>query len=198
MFEAQIFDKIKAYLELVSRLFSSFSFLSPMAEEFPEEVNSPQPPPFLEVICKSSGKKSRFAVGTKAGFAVSLINRKLGIGAPLALHIEAVKEGEEPISFGPDAVLVNYDNGWKLQTVTELDFPGTRKEDAVRGVSTQIPFVKNFDDSHSAKGASKPGISFLYIAKILAAFILMFVLAGIFMLALENLPRLILFINSSM
>lgn len=76
------------------------------------------------MVCRSSGKKSRFAAGTKAGFAVLLINRKLGIGAPLALHIEAVKDGEEPISFGPEAVLVNYGNGWKLQTVTELDFPG--------------------------------------------------------------------------
>ncbi|XVF56805.1 hypothetical protein PTKIN_Ptkin06aG0150000 [Pterospermum kingtungense] len=167
------------------------------AEEFPEEVNSPQPPSFLEVVCKSSGKKSRFAAGTKAGFAVLLINRKLGIGGPLALHIEAVKEGEEPISFGPDAVLVNYGNGWKLQTVTQLDFPGIGKQEGLRGVSTPIPIVQNWDGSHSTKAASKPGISFLYIAKIVLAFILMFLLAGIFVLALENLPRLILFINSS-
>ncbi|EOY10486.1 Uncharacterized protein TCM_025839 [Theobroma cacao] len=170
-----------------------------MAEEFAEEVNnSLQPPPFVEVICKSSGKKSRFAAGTKAGFAVSLINRKLDIGNPFALHIEAVKQGEEPISFGPDAVLVNYGNGWKLQTVTEADFPGTRKGEGFRPVSAQIPIVKNFDGSHSTKRTSKPGISYLYIAKILLAFVLMFVLAGILMLGLENLPRLILFINSSM
>ncbi|XP_022743814.1 uncharacterized protein LOC111294669 [Durio zibethinus] len=170
-----------------------------MAEEFPVEVNSTQPPPFLDVVCKSSGKKSRFAAGTKAGFAVSLINRKLGIGAPLSLHIEAVKEGEEPISFGPDAVLVGYGNGWLLQTVTEVDFPGTRKEEGVEGISTQIPNVKNFDGfHHPTKGASKPGISYLYIAKIVFAFILMFVLAAIFMLALDSLPTLILFINSSM
>ncbi|XVE90223.1 hypothetical protein DITRI_Ditri20bG0061800 [Diplodiscus trichospermus] len=166
------------------------------AEEFPEEVNSPQPPPFLEVVCESYGKKCRFAAGTKAGFAVSLINRKLGIGAPLALHIEAVKEGEEPISFGPDAVIVSYGNGWKLQTVTEANFPGIGNLQGVQGVSTQIPNIKNFDGSHPTKRASKPGISFLYIAKIVIAFILMFVLAGIFMLALDNLPTLILFINS--
>ncbi|OMO67856.1 hypothetical protein CCACVL1_20257 [Corchorus capsularis] len=97
-----------------------------MEEEFPQKVNPPQPPPFLEILCKSSGKKSRFAAGTKAGFAVSLMNMKLDIGSPLALHIGAVKEGEEPISFGPDAVLVNYGNGWKLQTVTEVDFPGNQ------------------------------------------------------------------------
>ena len=97
---------------------------------------------FLEVVCQSSGKKSRFAAGTKAGFAVFLINKKLGIGFPLALHIEAVKEGEEPISFGPEAVLVNYGNGWKLQTVTEVDFPGIGKGEGVRGVSTPISIVK--------------------------------------------------------
>ena len=43
-------------------------------EEIPKEVNSPQPPSFLEVVCQSSGKKSRFAAGTKAGFAVFLTN----------------------------------------------------------------------------------------------------------------------------
>ena len=70
------------------------------------------------------GKISRFAVGTKAGFAVALINRKLASGVPLVLHIEAVKDEEEPISFGPDALLVDYGNGWKLKTVTELDYGG--------------------------------------------------------------------------
>lgn len=79
---------------------------------------------YLEVICKSSGKISRYAAGTKAGFAVNLINRKLGNGNPLALHIEAVKEGEEPINFGPNAVLVDYGKDWKLQTVTEVDYAG--------------------------------------------------------------------------
>ncbi|PQQ00261.1 hypothetical protein Pyn_20154 [Prunus yedoensis var. nudiflora] len=50
--------------------------------------------------------------GTEAGFAVSLINKKLGFGDPLAAHIEAFKEGEEPISFGPSSALVDYGNGW--------------------------------------------------------------------------------------
>ncbi|KAG5232868.1 maltase-glucoamylase, intestinal protein [Salix suchowensis] len=66
------------------------------------------PKQVLEVICKGLGKTSSFAAGTKAGFAVSLINRKLDIGSPFVLHIEAVKDREEPISFGPDAVLVDY------------------------------------------------------------------------------------------
>lgn len=79
---------------------------------------------FLEVTCRSSGKKTRYAAGTKSSFAVNLINRKLDLGSPLALHIEAVKEGEEPVNFGPDAVLVDYGTGWKLQTVTEVDYAG--------------------------------------------------------------------------
>ena len=63
---------------------------------------------FVEVICKSLGRTRRFAAGTEAGFAIYLINKKLDTGVPLALHIEAVKEGEEPVSFGPNAVLVDY------------------------------------------------------------------------------------------
>lgn len=72
----------------------------------------------MEVSCRSSGKSRRFAVGTEAGFALNMINQKLGSGAQPALHIEAVKEGEEPVSFGPNSVLVNYGEGWKLQTVS--------------------------------------------------------------------------------
>lgn len=81
----------------------------------------------MEVKCKSSGKIRRFAEGTDAGFAVSLINRKLDNGAPKSLLIEAIKEGEEPISFGPNSLLVNYGDGWKLHTVTEIDFAGFGK-----------------------------------------------------------------------
>lgn len=53
------------------------------------------------------GEKTRYAVGTKASFAVNLIiSRKLDIRSALALHIEVVKEGEEPINFGSRAVLI--------------------------------------------------------------------------------------------
>ncbi|KAJ6877390.1 hypothetical protein NC651_030201 [Populus alba x Populus x berolinensis] len=163
-------------------------------EEEDSKVNSPPPPPpFLEVTCKSLGKTSRFAAGTKAGFAVSLINRKLDVGAPFVLHIEAVKDGEEPISFGPDAVLVDYGNGWKLQTFTVLDYVGVRQAEHFQ----QIP-KQSSDGSRPAKTATNPGISFLYMAKILVAFVLLFVLGASLTLALENLPRLILFINSFM
>ncbi|KAL9436365.1 hypothetical protein AB3S75_022421 [Citrus x aurantiifolia] len=164
-----------------------------MADEESSKANLPLPPPFLEVTCRSSGKKTRYAAGTKSSFAVNLINRKLDLGSPLALHIEAVKEGEEPVNFGPDAVLVDYGTGWKLQTVTEVDYAeGVTKGE---GIPAQI---ESSGGTHPTKRVSKSGISSLYIAKILLAFILMFMLGAILTIALENLPRLILFINSSM
>lgn len=79
---------------------------------------------FLEVSCRSSGKVRRFAAGTTARYALHAINRKLGPGAPPALHVEAVRDGEEPVSFGPSAALVDYGRGWRLQTVTAHDAPG--------------------------------------------------------------------------
>ncbi|XP_059463629.1 uncharacterized protein LOC132192339 [Corylus avellana] len=169
-----------------------------MAEEEP----APHPrPTFLEVKCKSSGKTRRFAVGTDAGFALSLINRRLETGKPLALHIEALKEGEEPIAFGPNSALVDYGRGWKLQTVIELDFDyaGVPKGEGVRPVTTRFSTVPSTGGSRPAKGEdSKPEISFVYIGRIILAFILIFVLGAIFTLALESLPRLILYIKSAM
>lgn len=73
---------------------------------------------FLEVYCRSSGKVRRFAAGTEAGYALLVINKKLDAGDCPALLIETAKEGEEPVVFGPNAVLINYGKGWKLQTVT--------------------------------------------------------------------------------
>ncbi|KAJ6798660.1 uncharacterized protein M6B38_286090 [Iris pallida] len=91
-----------------------------MAEE--EEDKSTSSHQFLEVLCNSSGKVRRFAAGTEAGYALYLINRKLEIGIPQAFHIEAVKDGEEPVSFGPNAILVSYGKDWKLQTVIEKGY----------------------------------------------------------------------------
>jgi hypothetical protein len=71
---------------------------------------------FLEVKC-SSGKIRRFAQGTESRFALRIINSKLEWGDPLALCIAAVKEGEEPVIFGPSAPLANYGDGWKLETL---------------------------------------------------------------------------------
>jgi len=61
-------------------------------------------------------------MGTDAGFAVALINRKLKGTVVPASHIEAAKDGEEPIAFGPTSFLSDFGDGWKLQTVTLTDF----------------------------------------------------------------------------
>ena len=89
---------------------------------------------FLEVTCRSSGKVRRFSAGTTARYALHAINRKLEPGAPPALHVEAVRDGEEPVSFGPSAALADYGRGWRLQTVTAQDAPGTHH--APRGADT--------------------------------------------------------------
>ncbi|KAI3444196.1 hypothetical protein Pfo_000861 [Paulownia fortunei] len=165
------------------------------------EVKLPQQPlPFLEVVCKSSGKIRRFSVGTEAGFAVNLINKKLlndigGGNGLLASHIEAVKDGEEePVNFGPSSLLVDYGSGWKLQTVTESH--GDKGGVHIGTARVQKASANGIDDSHSMRRRQSP-ISFLYIGKILIAFLLIFVFGAVFTLALENLPRFILYINSS-
>ncbi|KAI4348495.1 hypothetical protein L6164_009213 [Bauhinia variegata] len=166
-----------------------------MAEEGKPAPPQPSPPPYFEVNCKSSGKTRRFAVGTDAEFAVLLINRKLNAGNPLALHIEAVKKGEEPIAFGPKSVLVDYGDGWKLQTFTEADLIfGIRNGEDVRPIPMRTP--GSSDIPRPERRVSKPVISFLYIFKIVFAFVLMFVLGAIFTLALDNLPILITFVKS--
>ncbi|KAF6134230.1 hypothetical protein GIB67_010029 [Kingdonia uniflora] len=82
-------------------------------------LQSPHSSLFVEVTCTSSGKVRRFSKGTQSKFALQLINQKRGFGAPLASYIEAVKQGEEPVSFGDSSVLVEYGDGWKLQTFTD-------------------------------------------------------------------------------
>ncbi|KAF7146919.1 hypothetical protein RHSIM_Rhsim03G0049800 [Rhododendron simsii] len=165
--------------------------------------------PFVEVVCKSSGKTRRFAAGTEAGFAVSLINRKVE-GGPITSHIEAVKEGEEPVSFGPNSVLVNYGDGWKLQTVNGAEVfefwitldERNRKIDTWEGKGLRKGEFNRPTTLHNASvrglEASQPVTSYLYVGKILLAFILIFAMGAVLTLALENLPRLILFINSSL
>ncbi|XP_056171226.1 uncharacterized protein LOC115683320 isoform X2 [Syzygium oleosum] len=174
------------------------------------EVGPPQqlPPPFLEVACRSSGKRRRFAAGTEAGFAMRVMNKKLESGSPFALFIEAVKEGEEAVTFGPKSALVDYGSGWRLQTVSEVDYAGNLhllggsenrgdEGEGFRQHMARAPF-QNADGSSIVKDGGKPVISLAYLGKILVAFILIFVLGAIFTLALEFLPVLILSINSIM
>ncbi|XP_051149080.1 uncharacterized protein LOC127263855 [Andrographis paniculata] len=157
-------------------------------------------PTFLEVICKCSGKIRRFSVGTEAGFAVNLMNKKLisdgGMNISLATYIEAFKEGEEPISFGPSSLLVDYGSGWKLQTV--VDSQGNR-EAHTRQVQKESP--KGTYDSKSRGSGNQnskiqSGFTLVYMGKILLAFLFMFIFGAIVTLGLENLPHLILYINS--
>ncbi|KAG1358708.1 hypothetical protein COCNU_08G001540 [Cocos nucifera] len=132
---------------------------------------------FLEVTCMCSGKVRRFADGTEAGFALHLINRKLGIGFPAALYIEAVKEGEEPVSFGPNAVLVNYGKDWKLQTVTNEGYEEATQMQ--QQTSKSFPEKMKSSDLRSRKKTDsdiRPAINFQYIGKILVAFAFIFLL----------------------
>ncbi|KAJ7976437.1 Maltase-glucoamylase, intestinal protein [Quillaja saponaria] len=176
-----------------------------MAEE--TTLSPPPSPAFLEVNCRSSGRTRRFAVGTDAGFAVSLINRKLNKGNPFVWHIESVQEGDEPIAFGPNSVLVDYGHGWKLQTVTEADLGvGVQNAEDLPAmpmpipIPIPIPIANSSGAACSAKRVSKPQpvTTSLYIGKIVLAFSFIFVFGAIFTLALENLPSLILFIKSAM
>ncbi|TVU45037.1 hypothetical protein EJB05_04506 [Eragrostis curvula] len=149
----------------------------------------PPPPQFLEVTCRSSGKVRRFAAGTTARYALHAINRKLDPGLPPALHVEAVRDGEEeePVCFGPSAPLADYGRGWRLQTVTAQDAPGS-----LRGAAAS-PADANRSDAQAAKDFRggdnlRSGATAIYILKILLAFVFIFLLGGLFTFLLEKLP----------
>lgn len=84
---------------------------------------------FLEVFSKTLDRIHRFAVRTTAGAAVSIIDRKIKRGHARPLHIEAIKQGEIPIAFGPDALLVDYGPDWKLHTFTEREATYIKADD---------------------------------------------------------------------
>uniref|UniRef100_A0ACD6A5R7 Uncharacterized protein n=1 Tax=Avena sativa TaxID=4498 RepID=A0ACD6A5R7_AVESA len=147
-----------------------------------DAAGSVPPPPFLEVTCRSSGVVRRFAAGTTARYALHAVNRKLAPGAPAALHVEAAKDGEEPVCFGPTAPLADYGRGWRLQTVTEQDASApdhTKKGDGdgKGGVRDREALMN--------KGTSA------YLAKIGLAFVFMFLIGGLFTYLLETIPDMI-------
>lgn len=57
--------------------------------------------------------------------------------------------------------------------------------------------LQGVDGPHPMTERRSSPISFVYIGKILFAFLLLFVIGAVFTLFLENLPQLILYINSS-
>ncbi|KAH8940599.1 hypothetical protein BDL97_15G098100 [Sphagnum fallax] len=78
--------------------------------------------PFVE-ISGPDGMKKRFATGTKASFAVDRFNSVLKDPNLPVVCIAAVKEGEDPIEFGPDVELILFDATWTLQIVQEAVAP---------------------------------------------------------------------------
>ncbi|WOH12174.1 hypothetical protein DCAR_0831673 [Daucus carota subsp. sativus] len=184
-----------------------------MAEKQEQEalknLDNESKPSFVEVVCKSSGKVRRFAAGTDAGFAVSLINKKLlldNISAKssrsspqLASHIEAVKPGhdsEEPISFGPTASLVNYGSPWILQTVVTQPHKPKRTVECSKIFHIYMG-SSGTEGSCSEKKESQP-LGHLCIGKIALALPIVFVIWKIFLQFLQNLPLLLLYIHNGM
>uniref|UniRef100_A0A7N0V2C6 Uncharacterized protein n=1 Tax=Kalanchoe fedtschenkoi TaxID=63787 RepID=A0A7N0V2C6_KALFE len=153
-----------------------------------------RPPPFLEVACKSSGKVRRFAAGTKAGFALHIITKKLEYGSQPGSFIEAVKKGEEPVTFGPDATLVDYGSGWKLQTAGES--LGV-KNGGIRPATNEFGSDKTLKGSY-LEVTTGQAVDAQYLGRIFLAFVFLFLLGAVFTVALENLPRLIAYISSNL
>ncbi|XP_078430844.1 maltase-glucoamylase, intestinal protein [Wolffia australiana] len=97
---------------------------------------------FVEVLCKSTEKTWRFALGTTAGWALEQMNRSLRHGLPQGFFIVAVKEGEEQVVFGPSAVLSLFGHGWRLQTVTDEDLGGRKSSGIAAAASDKFVEVK--------------------------------------------------------
>ncbi|KAG8372303.1 hypothetical protein BUALT_Bualt12G0052200 [Buddleja alternifolia] len=156
---------------------------------------TPPNEPYKYCTLRQSANIFNFGGNLCAKFVEKLINDGGGGNGLLVSHIEAVKGGgEEPVSFGPNSLLVHYGSGWKLQTVVESIgdkglYIGTTR---VR----KVP-AKGIDVSDSTGIVTQKPIGLVYIGKILLVFVLLFAFGAVFTLALENLPRSILYVNSS-
>lgn len=64
------------------------------------------------------GRPRRFAPGTRSSFAVERFNKKLVDAVKPVVCVEAYKEGEDPVEFGPDAELMSMCT-WDLRVVQE-------------------------------------------------------------------------------
>ncbi|CAA7394870.1 unnamed protein product [Spirodela intermedia] len=118
------------------------------------------------------------------------MNQKLELGLPRGLGIEGVKDGEEPVRFGPDAILVGCGQGWSLQTAFD--------EAMVSGAAiTSSSVLQNPAYAGAPRKPSGGHITPGYIGRIALAFVFMFFLGGLLTLFLEYLPALLAFISSS-
>lgn len=72
-------------------------------------------------VCGPDKSSRRFALGTRASFAVDRFNKKLVDAVKPVVCVEAFKEGEDPIEFGPDAPLMSMCT-WNLRVVQEAPF----------------------------------------------------------------------------
>lgn len=75
---------------------------------------------YVEVFGPDKDSK-RFALGTRASFAVDRFNKKLVDALKPVVCVEAFKEGEDPVEFGPDAPLMSMCT-WDLRVVQEGSF----------------------------------------------------------------------------
>ncbi|XP_039117304.1 uncharacterized protein LOC120253096 isoform X2 [Dioscorea cayenensis subsp. rotundata] len=151
-------------------------------KKFDGEPEGPEPsqPSFLEVLCKSSGKMRRFAA--------------------------AVKDGEEPVCFGPNAVLVNYGKGWRLQTVIDEGMHSMHRKgfEEMRGLKSAMRQRTSTINPSEIQSAEKPIAESSirgnceYFGRILLAFAFIFLLGGTLTVFLEKLPELISFVSSAM
>lgn len=78
---------------------------------------------FVEVLGPDA-KKKRFAEGTRAGFVVDRFNKLIPNDTKPVVCVQAHKEGEEPIEYGPEVELqILHDKSWALQSVSECKLP---------------------------------------------------------------------------
>eukprot|EP00250_Pteridium_aquilinum_P019140 c24313_g1_i1 orf=479-946(-) len=132
------------------------------------------------------GKAYRFAVGTKAGFAVERINAKLSNPSAEVLWIEATHPGENSVEFGPDADLASYGDGWSLHAVSH--HPNGSK--SRKPLSEQVDLSLLYPDGKLPRGR-KGELTFEYVSKIVMCFLFMLIFGAILTTFLEQLPMLL-------
>ncbi|CAM6039791.1 unnamed protein product [Sphagnum compactum] len=113
-----------------------------LAEEQMSICTEKQRQPSFVEISGPNGMKKRFATGTKTSFAVDRFNSILKDPNLPVVCIAAVKEGEDPIEFGPDVELILFDATWTLQIVQEAVAPLQSDDTAAEEFTETNPEVE--------------------------------------------------------